>query len=180
MWNRIARTISIDQALGLWENARLFGLLNMAMADGYVGTFDSKLYYNFWRPVTAIQLADSDGNRDTSADPTWTPLRPTPPVPDHDSGHSVEGGAAAEVLKLFFGTDDISFEACSLTLDPGNRCNDAAPVIRSFSGFSQAADENGLSRILVGFHFRNAVDEGIKHGRKIGQRAVNLFLRPTQ
>ena len=104
-WNRIARTVSASRGLDAWENARLFGLLNMALADGYVATFATKYHYNFWRPVTAIREADSDGNPDTVADPAWTPLAPTPPIPDHDSGHSVEGGAAAQVLKRFFDSD---------------------------------------------------------------------------
>ena len=176
-WNRIARTVSADKRLDLWEQARLFGLLNMALADGYIGSFDTKYYYNYWRPVTAIQAAATDGNPNTSADPTWTPLVTTPPIPDYDSAHSVEGGAAAAVLKRFFGTDRIRFRTCSLTLPPGNTCNDATPVLRRYNSFSQAAAENGLSRILVGFHFRKAVDEGIEHGSKIGDRAVDRFLR---
>ena len=73
-WNRIARIVSADEGLDLWENARLFGLLNMALADGYVGSFETKYLYNYWRPVTAIQNADTDGNPDTDVDPTWTPL----------------------------------------------------------------------------------------------------------
>ena len=179
-WNRIARTVSAARGLDLWENARLFGLLNMALADGYIGSFDTKYHrYNYWRPVTAIQLADTDGNPNTSADPTWTPLVPTPPIPDYDSAHSVEGGAASQVLKRFFGTDHIGFTTCSLTLPAGSTCDDAAPVLRSYTSFSQAREENGRSRILVGFHFRKAVDEGIDHGRKIGNRAVNRFLRPV-
>ena len=101
-------------------------------------------------------------------------------MPDHDSAHSVEGGAAAEVLKEFFATDHIAFSACSLTLPSGSTCIDAAPVIRSYSSFSEAAEENGLSRILVGIHFRRATEEGIQHGRKIGKHAVNLFLKPTR
>jgi hypothetical protein len=177
-WNRIARTVSADAGLDLWENARLFGLLNMALADGYVGSFETKYLYNYWRPVTAIQTAETDGNPDTVADPTWTPLVPTPPIPDHDSAHSVEGGAAAQVLARFFGTDDISFETCSLTLPPGSTCDDASVVTRSFTSFSQAAEENGISRILVGFHFRNAVEQGVKHGRRIGNIAVSKFMRP--
>jgi len=177
-WNRIARTVSEDAGLDLWENARLFGLLNMALADGYVGSFETKYLYNFWRPVTAIQTADTDGNPDTLADPTWIPLVPTPPIPDHDSAHAVEGGAAAQVLIRFFGTDHISFETCSLTLPPGSTCEDASVVTRSFTSFSQAAEENAISRILVGFHFRNAVDQGIKHGRRIGNLAVSKFMRP--
>jgi hypothetical protein len=178
-WNRIARIVAADEGLDLWEQARLFGLLNMALADGYVGSFETKYLYNYWRPVTAIQLADTDGNPDTHADPTWTPLVPTPPVPDHDSAHSVEGGAAAQVFRRFFGTDEISFETCSLTLPAGSTCSDVSSVTRSFTSFSQAAEENAFSRVLVGFHFRNACEQGVEHGRKIGDRAVDLFLRPV-
>jgi PAP2 superfamily len=178
-WNRIARIVAADEGLDLWEQARLFGLLNMALADGYIGSFETKYLYNYWRPVTAIQTADTDGNPDTAVDPTWTPLVTTPPIPDHDSAHSVEGGAAAQVFKRFFGTDLITFETCSLTLPAGSRCGDASSVTRSFTSFTQAADENALSRILVGFHFRNAVEDGVEHGRRIGNRAVILFLRPV-
>jgi hypothetical protein len=179
-WNRIARSVSASRRLNLWENARLFGLLNLALADGYIGSWDTKFHYSFWRPVTAIHTADTDGNPDTLGDPTWTPLQLTYPIPDYDSGHSVQGGTAAQALKEFFGTDNISFTACSLTLPAGSRCTDASPVIRTYTGFSQAAEENGLSRILVGIHFRNAVEEGIQHGQKIAKHAVNLFLKPVR
>ena len=179
-WNRIARTVSAAKHLDAWESARLFGLLNMAMADGYVGSFEAKYQaYRFWRPVTAIRLADTDGNPNTAADPTWTPLVPTPPIPDHDSAHSVEGGAAAQVMQRVLGTDHVRFETCSLTLPSGSTCNDSSPVLRRYTSLSQAAGENGLSRILVGFHFRKAVEDGIEHGRKIGDRAVNRFMQPT-
>jgi hypothetical protein len=179
-WNRIARAVSASEGLDLWENARLFGLLNMAMADGYIATFDTKYLYNFWRPITAIQLADTDGNLATTADPAWEPLAPTPPVPDYDSGHSVEGGAAAQVLKRFFKDDGISFTACSLSLPlAAEQCGGTSEVRRSFHSFTQAAEENGVSRIYNGFHFRDAVNTGIKHGRKIADRAVNHFLKPV-
>jgi hypothetical protein len=101
-------------------------------------------------------------------------------MPDYDSAHSVEGGAAAEVLKQFFGTDDISFSACSLTLPAGRTCTDPSPTLRHYASFSEAAQENGFSRILIGIHFRKAVEEGIQHGRKIGRRAVRLFMRPER
>jgi hypothetical protein len=180
LWNCVARTVSSAEGLDLWENARLFGLLNMALADGYIGTFETKNYYNYWRPVTAIRLADTDGNPHTIADPLWEPLVPTPPIPDYDSGHSVEGGAAAQVLKRVFNTDKVSFEVCSLSLpEVTEQCGGTSEVLRSFTSFTQAAEENGLSRILVGFHFRDAVNEGIKHGRKVGNHAVSHFLRPV-
>jgi PAP2 superfamily len=162
----------------MWENARWFGLLNLAMADGYIASWDTKYFYSFWRPVTAIHTAD-DGNPDTTGDPTWTPLQFTYPIPDYDSGHAVQGGAAAQALRDFFGTDDISFSACSLSLPAGSCCTDPSPVFRSYDTFSEAADENGLSRILVGIHFRDAVEQGIRHGRRVAKRAVDLFLNPV-
>jgi hypothetical protein len=180
-WNRIARTVSASAGLDMWENARLFALLNMALADGYIGSWETKYHYNYWRPVTAIQLAEIDGNPGTVADPAWEALDPTPLVhPEYDSAHSVEGGAGAQVLQRFFETDDVSFDTCSTTLPlPKEQCGGAQEVRRSFSNFTQAAEENGVSRIYVGYHFHKAVKEGIKHGRKIGNRAVNSFLRPV-
>ena len=178
-WNRLARAISISKTLDLWENARLFGLLNLAMADGYIASWEAKYRYRFWRPITAIRLGDTDGNPATEAVPDWTPLQPTYPMPDHDSGHAVQGGVAAEILKQFFGTDDIAFSACSTTVGPGLGCADPTPVYRSYSSFSQAADENAVSRIYIGIHFRNAVEDGVRHGRKIAERAVHLFLKPV-
>jgi hypothetical protein len=179
-WNRIARTVAAGAGLDLWESARLFGLLDLALADGYIGTFDTKYHYRYWRPVTAIRAGSADGNAKTHGDLDWTPLVPTPPIPDYDSGHSVQGGAGSEVLKRFFGTDRIRFSTCSLTALPGRTCSDASPAVRSYASFSQAREENGVSRILVGFHFRKAVEEGIAHGRKIGDRAVDRFLRPVR
>lgn len=179
MWNRITRAVSSAEGLDLWESARVFGLLNLALTDGYIGTWETKYHYRFWRPVTAIRLADIDGNAATKADPTWTPLLETPPVPDYDSGHAVEGGTAAQVLTRFFHTNRTSFSACSLTLPVGQRCSDPSPTLRHFTSFSQAADENAVSRIYVGFHFRDAVETGTDHGEKIGNRAVNHFLRPA-
>ena len=151
----------------------------MALADGYIAMVDSKNHYNYWRPVTAIQNGDTDGNPDTLGDSTWTPLRGTPPNQDYASGHSIEGGAGAEVLKQFFGTDQINFEDCSASLPAGSTCSDATPVLRSYTSFSQAAVENAYSRILIGFHFRKSVEEGTEYGRDIGRRAANLFMRPV-
>ena len=154
-------------------------LHTQACIDAGVASVDSKNHYNYWRPVTAIQTGDTDGNPDTVGDPTWTPLRPTPPNQDYASGHSIEGGAGAEVLKQFFGTDEVSFRDCSATLPAGSTCSDATPVFRSYTSFSQAAVENAHSRIFIGFHFRKSVEEGTEYGRKIGKRAANLYLRPV-
>jgi hypothetical protein len=178
-WNRIARTVAVTRGLTLWEHARLFALLNMALADGYIAMADAKNHYHFWRPVIAIQQGETDGNPATTGDPTWTPLRPTPANSDYPSGHAIEGGAAAEVLTQVFGTDQINFQDCSMTLPEGSTCNDPAPVRRSYTSFSQAADENAYSRVLIGFHFRKATEAGTAYGRKIGERAVTLALPPV-
>ena len=178
LWNRLARQLATGRHLDLWQSARLFGLLDLALTDGYIATFAVKYRLLFWRPVTAIQLGATDGNDATAPDPTWTPLVTTPPIPDHDSGHSVEGGAAAAVLQGFFKTDRMDFSLCSFTVLPGSTCTDASPVIRHFTKFSQASAENARSRVLVGFHFTHATTEGEKHGTKIGQLVVRNYLQP--
>ena len=83
------------------------------------------------------------------------------------------------MLKQFFGTDEISFQDCGVTLPAGSTCSDASPVLRSYTSFSQAAAENAYSRILIGFHFRKSIEEGTNYGRKIGRRAANRYLRPV-
>ena len=150
--------------------------------DGYIAMADTKNHYSYWRPVTAIRNGGTDGNPDTADDPAWTPLRGTPANPDYASGHSIEGGAGAEVLKQFFGTDRMNFQDCSATLpEPlaDTTCDGSSPVYRSYSSFSQAAVENAYSRILIGFHFRKSVEEATDYGRRIGKRAANLYFRPV-
>ena len=168
-WNRIANTVVLDSGMGAWEAARLLALLNFAMADGFIAGFDAKYRFRFWRPVTAIHEAQRDGNPFTSADPTWQPFLTTPPVPDYPSTHTVLGAAAAHVLIHFFG-DKVRYSATSLTL-PG--------VTRHFRGFSQAAKENGRSRIYSGIHFPYAVAHGYEQGKRIG-RAVAKALPPVR
>lgn len=157
-WNQIAERVSLAQGNTLSENARLFALLNIAEADAGIVAWDAKYEYNFWRPVTAIQQADTDGNPNTIADPSWTPLLVTPPFPEYISGHSTFSGAADSVLTSFFG--DISFTTNSIGL-PG--------VIRSFDSFTEAADEAGISRIYGGIHFQSANADGLAAGRALGQ-----------
>jgi len=178
-WSRIGRTVAADAGLNSWRNARLFALLNMALADGYIAMSATKNHYSYWRPVTAIRAGGTDGNPDTAGDPAWTPLRPTPANQDYASGHSIEGGVGAEVLKQVFGSDGISFRDCGVKLPSGSACGDPSPVLRAYGSFSQAATENALSRILIGFHFRKSTDEGTAYGRKIGERAATTHLRPV-
>jgi hypothetical protein len=170
-WNRIANTLVRQQKLDVWRSARVMALVNFALADGFIAGFDAKYHFRFWRPVTAIRRADIDGNPDTRPDPTWLPLEGpgffTPPVPDYPSTHTVLGAAAAEVLIQNLG-DHVHFTVSSSTL-PG--------ALREFDSLSEAAHENGLSRVYGGFHFMQAVRDGCRQGKGIGQDISQLLPR---
>ena len=171
MWNRVARSVSAERNTGLIENARLFALLNLAMVDATIACWDSKYAYRFWRPVTAIGNADTDGNASTDADPAWTPLRPTPLHPEYPSAHACVSNAAAKVLTGFFG-NHIPFSTATSTCPAG--------VVRSYDSFQAMADEIGDSRIYIGFHFRSAVRHGANLGRQVGHWTFHRFLQPLQ
>lgn len=166
-WNQIAQNVATNHGTTLPQNARLFALINLAMADVGIAAWDAKYAYNFWRPVTAIQRADEDGNASTVGDPGWLPLLNTPPFPEYVSGHSAFSAAAATLLARFFGTDRIAFTVGSDTLPE---------VIRSYASFSQAADEVGMSRIFGGIHFLSADLDGLKLGRALGDFVFQTYL----
>ncbi|MFN7966982.1 MAG: vanadium-dependent haloperoxidase [Acidobacteriota bacterium] len=168
-WNTIARNVSAAKGLTLIENARLFAMLNVALADAAIVAWNSKYAYNFWRPVTAIRLADIDGNELTQADPSWEPLLTTPPFPSYTSGHSTFSGTAATVLARFFRRDDIAFETGSDGL-PG--------VTRRFAGFWAAAEEAGQSRIFGGIHYQFDNTDALEAGRALGEWVWQSFDRP--
>jgi hypothetical protein len=158
-WNSIAQTVAWDRRNTMEENARLFALLNVAMADAAICAWEAKYTFNFWRPVTAIRNGDTDGNPATVADPTWTSLLGTPPFPDYVSGHSTFSGAASRVLAHFYKRNRIRFTTGSDFL-PG--------VTRHFRSFSAAAAEAAVSRLYGGIHYRFANEDGMSSGVEIG------------
>lgn len=170
-WNRVARTVAASKKLNLLETARLFALVDMAMADAYTAGWDAKFHYNFWRPFTAIRNAGTDLNDATQADATWEPFMPTPPVQDYPSTHSALGNAAATVLARLLG-DQTPFSMTAPTSPTNNP--------RSFASFSQAANENADSRVRAGIHFRFSCEAGQDLGNKIGNWVVENSLVPIQ
>jgi hypothetical protein len=160
-WNRIARTVAQSKELDAWDSARLLALVNIAMADGFIAGFEAKYHYAFWRPATAIRAAGQG---------EWLSYLPTPPVPDHPSTHTVLGAAAATVLARFFESDFVAFETTSGAPYPG--------IVRTFWSFSEAARENGQSRVLAGIHFPTAVRAGYQLGEDVGAFAFEHALRP--
>ncbi len=168
-WNRIARVAAAERGLGLQSTARLFALVNMAMSDSYVAGWDAKYHYDLWRPVTAIRMADIDGNDATEADTTWQPALTTPPVQDYPSTHSALGRAASLVLASVLG-DETSFTFTSTSAD-------SLHSSRSFTSFSQAALENADSRVVGGIHFRFACEAGLKLGEKVADWTIANYLQ---
>jgi PAP2 superfamily len=165
-WNSIAQDVALRLANTVEQNARLFALLNIAMADAAICAWDAKYYFHNWRPITAIRNGDSDGNDSTAGDPAWTSFITTPPFPDYVSGHSTFSGAASTVLATFYGSDQIAFTARSDFL-PG--------VTRDFTSFSAAAAEAAESRLYGGIHFRFSNEDGLKGGLEIGEWTSQLL-----
>jgi hypothetical protein len=166
-WNRIARILAGQQTDSLLDRARLFASLNAAMADTLLAGFDSKYTYNFWRPITAIHEAATDGNELTVADPVWEPLMLTPPMPDYPSTHSSQSAAASVVLIWFFHGDEHTFTLTSTMVSavPGLQA-------RTFHRISDAATECAVSRIFAGIHFRSACLAGLGQGHQVGAWVV--------
>jgi PAP2 superfamily len=168
-WNEISQTASIAHSLTTAQNARLFALLNLSLADDVIAFYDAKYTYNFWRPVTAIRAGDSDNNPETVGDPNWLPeVGKTAPDPSYPGAHAVISAAAANVLISFFERDRFDLTVTSEVL-PGER---------SFPSFSAAAEEATLSRIFAGQHFRFDLTAGQRLGREIADFVVDNFLVP--
>jgi len=162
-WNRIARKLAVGQSL--MQHARLYAALNAALSDAYATSLESKFHYNFWRPLTAIRAADTDGNPLTVKDPYWEPAFITPPVPDYPSGHSAAGAAAAVVLDALLGANR-PFEHTSTSAPAAGP---DATVTRSYISADDAARENAYSRMLVGIHFRRSCTVGLQQGRDVAR-----------
>jgi hypothetical protein len=167
-WNRAAVTAARARNLTLSEDARLFAVLTVAQADAIISCWDSKYFFELWRPITAIRLADTDGNPATMADPTWTPLLATPPYPEYDSGHQSVSRASATVLIAYFG-DDLAFAGFSENF-PG--------VTRSYANFTAAADEAFLARIWAGIHFRFAMEDTRTRATAVAQYVLDHAALP--
>jgi hypothetical protein len=200
LYNQITVKIADQMGSEDIEVARLLALVNVAMADAGMAIWESKYYYDFWRPVTGIRESDpgtgptgtGDGNDATVGDPTWTPLGApasnisggkdfTPPFPAYPSGHAGFGGALFQTIRRFYGTDDIPFTVVSDELNGVTRdsLGHVRPLIpRSFSKLSQAEEENGQSRIYLGIHWKFDKTESITLGRRVGNYVFDNVLTP--
>jgi PAP2 superfamily len=164
-WNRIVITLSAARGLSLVDNARLFAELYMTVADAFICVWDEKAHYSFWRPITAIREAHTDGNSRTERDENWLPLIANPAYPEHPSGHLGLSGAIGKTLRQFFGTDRLIWSDTNI-----------AGRTRSFTRVSDAVDEIVEARIWSGIHFRNADEASVKIAEQIARyRAKHYF-----
>ena len=199
LYNQIAVQIANQTRLGTPQTARLLALLNVAMADAAMAVWESKFYWDFWRPITGIRESDpgtgplgaGDGNAATAGDPGFTPLGApasnllgpnfTPPFPAYPSGHAGFGGAIFEILRRFYGTDKLGFTFVSDEFNgvtKGNDGNVRPYMARSFSALSQAEEENGQSRIYLGIHWGFDKTEGIAQGRRVADYVFDHTFAP--
>jgi PAP2 superfamily/PEP-CTERM motif len=162
-WLQIAQNIALEKGNSTLENARLFALMSVAVADAAIVAWDAKREFDFWRPVTGIRSGASDGNDATDGDTAWTPLMATPVFQAYVSGHSTFSAAAAQILTDFYGADAMNF-CTKQELNP--------EISRCFTSFSQAANEAGMSRIYGGIHFQFDNIAGLDAGRALAQ---NIF-----
>ncbi len=158
-----------DHPLDLVQTARMLAMAHVAGGDAMIACFDAKYHYWFWRPYQAIPLADTDGNPQTVADPTWQPLRTTPNFPEYPSAHACHSTAVVEALDAFFGTDKVAF-----TLD-----SRVTGTTRTYDRLQDVVKDVDWARVLVGFHFRNSDLQGSALGRKVGQYVVDHYFRPV-
>ena len=181
LWNRLARDISAARGVAVVDEARLLAMINLAGADGAIGCWNDKYYWNFWRPRAAIREADTDGNPATVADPAWeslfhpsTPTTPplaTPPFPDHPSGHGCLSGAVLNTFQDFFGTDKVAFDVNSGRF-PGQPSH--------FDRFSHALKEVIDARVWGGIHFRTADVQGAVLGKKVAHWLEKHYFQPVR
>lgn len=192
LYNQIAVQIALQRGTSATQTLRLLAFVNVGMADAALASWESKYVYELWRPVTAIREADRDGNLNTIVDRNFTPLGApssnfdgpnfTPPFPAYTSGHATFGGLLFQVLRRFYRTDSISFTFVSdefngITRD--NLGNVRPRRARTFRSFSQASDENALSRIYLGIHWIFDASEGQTQGERVADYVLPRLFVPV-
>jgi len=166
----IARQLASAPGRSLIQNARLFALLEMAVADAYIAVFDAKYNFNFWRPITAIRNGDIDGNDATTRDPDWEPVIDTPPHPEYPCAHCIASATARAVLESEFGAGPHALSMTSPTA-PG--------VERHWTSIKDFADEVSSARIYGGIHYRTSTEVAKRMGTEIGELTVQNYLKPA-
>jgi hypothetical protein len=169
-WPSNTRAIALSRNLGLTENARFFAMVFVAHADATIACWDSKYYFSFWRPVTAIRAADTDNNPATVQDSAWTPLAVTPPHPEYPAAHGCAAAAYAETLDAFFGPKRFQFTMTSTV---------AGTVPHAFYNTDQFVEEVMDARVFGGMHYPTSVEHGATMGRQVAREILRARFKPV-
>ena len=173
-FNRTLREIAMANGLSTTEQAMLFVRTTISAADALIGCWDNKEHWMQWRPQTAIRLADQDGNPDTEADTTWTAQFQNPGYPDNPSGFNCFTAGWFYAARQFFGTDKMSYEVTSAGTAPLPQ-----PVTRSYTRFTGIMKDAIDGRILIGYHYRSADEQGAWLGKKVAQWVDKHYFAPV-
>ena len=173
VWNQFLRDIAAAQITDIAESARFFALAELATADALISTWNTKSYYAFWRPITAIREGENDGNPSTTGDATWVPLLVNPNYPDHTSGANAVTRAMTRTAELFFESDRMTFSITTTNTAPTQLDT------RTYSRFSDVAQEVVDARIYSGIHFRFADEDARKLGAQVADWVFRHYLRPA-
>jgi hypothetical protein len=163
------RDLATRHRLDIAESARLFAIMNMTGADALIACWRGKYEFPFWRPSTAIQLADTDHNPATTADPTWTPLLVNPPYPDYPSGHACLTGATSNGLAYLFGARHLDLALSSAVTGTTGQYRTAQDLDRDTMN----------ARIWLGIHFRTAMTDGNQLGHRVSRWALGHYFQPV-
>lgn len=172
MLNKLVRDLADAHVYNIADSSRLFALTSMAQADAIITVWNDKAHYVFWRPITAIQNGNLDGNPHTAGDSTWTSLIANPPYPDHSSGANGITSSTMRALRNFFRRDRMDFFVTTTNTGPTNQDT------REFYRFSDAAQEVVDARILLGIHFRFADEAARTVGTKVADWGHKHYFRP--
>jgi hypothetical protein len=162
--NAAYRQIATNRGSTMLETARLMAMGNMAATDSLIATFDAKYHYNFWRPVTAIQSADTDNNIFTNADVNWMPLLMTPNFPEYVAGHGSFVSAQAEVYTRIFNTPQIEIDLES----------SVTGTTRHYATAEELRTEIVNARTWGGLHFRNSSNLAVVLGKQLVVDALDV------
>jgi hypothetical protein len=171
LWNRVLRDVAAAHTHTIGDNARLLALGTLAIADSLITSWESKIHYVYWRPITAIREGDNDGNGRTVGDPNWEPFLNTPNYPEYSSGANNVVGALTRMLQRYFHTDEVMFTAYS-------QHPMANPNTRMYQRFSDLSWDTVNVRIYQGIHFRSADEQARKQGRRVADWVFRHFLQP--
>jgi hypothetical protein len=155
--------------LDIVDSARMFAAVDMSVADALITVWHAKYLYGFWRPITAINLADTDGNPATIADPSWVPLRPTPAYPEYSSGYNAFTAATSQALADVFHTHHLDLTLTST----------AVPDVRHYDSGSELREDVVNARVWLGFHFRFADTASRDLGQDLARWTLRHYFRPV-